>query len=106
MPGIDPKLKSEKNSTTISGLELKQLFHQLLMDSKISVRIRVPGEMWMQNFTSVHAVQDKTALLYDPLENRYHLVRFNGIMQFEIDQRFQVYQPHCHYNVNPSQELE
>src|SRR5687768_5236244 len=98
--------KLEKNFTTISALELKQLLILLSKSSSICFRVRQLGEMWMTNLMRVHAVNEKSVLLYDENETKYYLVRLNNIMQFEIDARFQTYQPFFHYNVLPSRELD
>jgi hypothetical protein len=106
MQGFEYKTNLEKTGSSISGLELKQLLILLLKNDRICFRFRLLGEMWMQNLMTVTAVNEKTALFYDDGENKYYLVRYNSIMQFEIDHRFQNFQPHFHYNVQPSTELE
>jgi hypothetical protein len=98
--------KVEKNVTTVSGLELKQLLIQLVNHSHICFRFRLMGEMWIKSMTQVTAINEKTVLVYDDVENKYYLIRYNSVMQFEIDHRFQNLQPHFHYNVQPSPELD
>ncbi|HYC84322.1 MAG TPA: hypothetical protein VEB86_03835 [Chryseosolibacter sp.] len=106
MQGFGPKTKLEKTATTISGLEFKQLLIQLLNTQTICIRFRLIGEMWMPHFVRVHAVNEKVALFYEEKKDRYSLAKFNNIMQFELDERFQIFQPNYHYDVIPSPELE
>jgi hypothetical protein len=96
----------EKNVNSISALELKQLLVQLASMPTICFRFRLIGEMWVKNFLQVCSVSDRTALFYDEVETKYYLLRINNIMQFEIDARLHNYQPHFHYNVTRSPELE
>lgn len=106
MRSIDHGKLEKKVTTSLNALELKQLLIQLVKLPQICFRFRLLGEMWMVNMMHVTAVNEKTVLVYDEIETRYHLVKINNIMQFEIDQRFQNFQPHFHYNVIPSRELE
>jgi hypothetical protein len=96
----------EKSVTTFSGLELKQLLVQLIKLPGICFRFRLLGEMWIRHLTQVTAVHEKSALFYDEVQSKYYLVKINNIMQFEIDGRFQNFQPFFHYDVIPSVELE
>ena len=96
----------DRSVTTFSGLELKQLMLHLVKLPNICFRVRLLGEMWMKNLMLVTAVNEKTALLFDEVETKYYLIRINNIMQFEIDGRFQNFQPFFHYHVIPSPELE
>jgi hypothetical protein len=106
MQSFDYKTNLEKTVASISALELKQLLIQLLKNPHICFRFRLIGEMWMQHLMSVNAINEKSVLLYDEVDNKHFLVRYNNIMQFEIDHRFQTYQPHFHYTVQPANELE
>jgi hypothetical protein len=60
----------------------------------------------MRRHCRVTDVKDKTVVLFDEVENKYYLVKINSIMQFDLDERFQNYQPHFHYEVTPAPELE
>src|SRR4051812_32685341 len=91
-----------KNSNSnVSTLELKQLLY-LLVDSSVCFRFRPIGGMWMKNLMKVSTVREDSVTLFDGKEMKYYLVSINEIMQFEIDERFQVYQPYYHYDVQPS----
>jgi hypothetical protein len=96
----------EKSVSDVSALELKQLLMHLCKASNTNFRFRIVGEMWMKHLMQVTAVSDKTFLVFDDVETKYYLVKFNNIMQFEIDNRFQAYQPFFHYDVKPSVELD
>ena len=90
----------------VTAVELKQLTVALLTKQNVCFRSRQIGEMWMKHHCQVSSVNDKTVLLYDEVEGKYQLIRFNSVMQFDIDNRFQQYHPHFHYDVCPSPELE
>jgi hypothetical protein len=106
MPTSQEQKLDRQTTTSISSLELKQLFIQLINISDVCVRYRQLGELWMRNFTRVISVSEKNGLVYDELDQKYYLVRFNNVMQFEIDSRFQNFQPYFHYSVEPSRELD
>ena len=93
-------------SKTITALELKQLLFLLERSAKVCFRFRQIGEMWMNNHMQVSNVAERSVLLYDDSFNRYVMVKLNKIIQFDLDNRFQNYQPHYHYGVVPSPELE
>jgi hypothetical protein len=88
----------------ISSLELKQLLYQIV-DSTVCFRFRPIGGMWMKNLMKVSAIRENSVVLFDEKNNKYHLIGLNDIMQFEIDERFQVFQPYFHYDVMRSTEL-
>jgi hypothetical protein len=98
-------LNVEKTSS-ISGVELKQLLVLLSQTPNICFRFRQVGEMWMQNHMKVNSIRDHSALFYDDQDLKFYLVRINNIVQFDIDSRIHHYQPHFHYTVTPSPELE
>jgi hypothetical protein len=104
MPPIQSAV--QKSQTAISALELKQLLIALTTLPHICFRYRTLGEMWVTHHMKVDTVNDKTVLLYSEPENKYFLVKLNSIMQFDLDERFQSYQPNNHYNVIPSPELD
>lgn len=99
-------LSVEKTSSAISSVELKQLLVLLSQSSTICFRFRLLGEMWMNNHMKVTNVRDNSVLFYDEVSAKYYLVKINNIMQFDIDNRLHYFQPHFHYDVFPSPELE
>jgi hypothetical protein len=100
-------MKLEINTQLISALEVKRLLVTIAgYTNHICFRWRLVGELWMKHHCRVIDVKDKTAVLFDEVENRYYDVKINSIMQFDLDERFQNYQPHYHYDVAPSEELE
>jgi hypothetical protein len=61
------------------------------------------GEMWQINHVRVVRVTEKGVALNDELLNKLIFVQdLNNVVQFELDQAFQQYQPHFHYPVDPS----
>jgi hypothetical protein len=69
----------------------------------ICIRIRCMGELWGQQFTRVVIVTERGALFNDETQNRLLTIRdLSVIMQFELDNRFQNFQPYFHYHVDPA----
>lgn len=88
----------------ISVIVLKRLLVEL-KDKRpdICIRFRCMGELWRQHFTRVVIVTERGALFNDEAQNRLLTVRdLSVIMQFELDNRFQNFQPFFHYQVDPS----
>ena len=87
----------------ISTLELKRLLFDL-KDKRpdVCIRFRLLGEMWAENFMRVIMVTEKGAIFNDESINEFvNVSDIANIMQFEIDNRFQNFQPHYHYEVKP-----
>lgn len=93
-----------QSEPTVSALELKQLLVHIA-DTSICFRFRLLGGMWMKNLMKVSTVRENSVMLYDEKEAKYHLVGLNDIIQFEIDERYQGFQPYFHYEVKNSPEL-
>jgi hypothetical protein len=93
----------EKNKTLVSVLELKRLLVEL-RDKRpdICFRYRIVGEMWKGNFMRILQVNENGIALNDELGNKLVFIADLAlIMQFEIDAKFQMFEPHCHYDVLP-----
>src|SRR5438045_3003747 len=91
----------------ISVLELKRLLIDL-KDKRpdICIRFRLLGEMWLINFMRIVLVSEKGVVLSDDTTNDlFTIPDLSNIMQFEIDNRFQNFQPHFHYEVKPMPEF-
>jgi hypothetical protein len=98
-------LAVDKNKTLISDLELKRLLIEL-KDKRpdICFRYRQLGEMWKPNFMRIIDISDKGAVLNDETHNKLVFISdFSQVMQFELDAKFQQYQPHFHYEVLPTE---
>jgi hypothetical protein len=85
-------------------LELRRLLFELKdLRPDICIRFRLMGEMWQNNHHRVLKLTEKGVALNDGKLNKLIFVQdLNNVMQFEIDQPFQHYQPHFHYTVDPS----
>jgi hypothetical protein len=104
---LQRRMRSGISTQLVNALELKRMLTSLATYTKgICFRWRQVGEMWMKHHCRVIDVKDKTAVFFDEVENRYYLVRINSIMQFDLDERFQQFQPNYHYEVAPAPELE
>lgn len=89
----------------ISTLELRRLLFDL-KDKRpdVCIRFRLLGEMWAENFMRVIMITENGAILNDETINEFvNVSDLANIMQFEIDNRFQNFQPHFHYEVKPAQ---
>jgi hypothetical protein len=86
-----------------NSLSLLQL-RQLLIDIKehgpnVCVRFRLIGELWQQQMMRVVTVTDDRVLVHDEVNNKLISIEINHIMQFEVDNKFKVLQPHNHYDI-------
>jgi hypothetical protein len=97
----------EQGKSLISVVEFKRLLVSLKEKRPdISVRYRLLGEMWAMNFRPVVFVSERGAIFLDIETNKLILISdLSNIMQFEIDEPFQGYQPYYHYEVKPSPEF-
>src|SRR5215218_1557979 len=83
---------------SVSTLELKRLLFDLKEKRPdICVRYRVLGKFWMDNFMHVMSVGDRDVTFFDPTATRSHeLTDLADVVQFELDKKFQKFQPHFH----------
>jgi hypothetical protein len=95
------------NVTSVTVLELKRLLIDLKAHQpNTCIRIRLLGEMWFPKFMNVVLVTEKGIVLNDESSTKLRAIpTLAAIVQFEIDQRYQMYQPHFHYDVMPSDEF-
>jgi hypothetical protein len=106
----------EKAEGNISVSDFRNLLYRLSEERPdIYIRVRFIGDMWLQNFMSIHIVreledngrhQSKEKLhgiiLKDELENKIRIIsELKSVIQFEIDKRFHEFQPYSHYTVTP-----
>src|SRR5688572_12544784 len=93
-----------KDSTKlISVAELRRLLYSL-RDHRVNVciRFRRLGEMWKENFMQVVDLNEKGAIFNDLTISEFVFVLdLEEIMQFELDGRFQMFEPFNHYEVTP-----
>jgi hypothetical protein len=70
--------------------------------ASVGFRFRLLGEMWKPNFMQIVKLTDRGAIFTDELTKEFVFVSdLSDIVQFEIDDRYQEYQPHHHYEVSP-----
>ena len=100
------KMKKETTPHKITAVELKRLLVTLHGYSPcVFFRCRQVGAMWMKRHAQISSITGNSVILYNEKESKYTFVDINNIVQFDLDERFQHYQPHCHYEVEPSSEL-
>jgi hypothetical protein len=88
----------------VSVLELRRLLYELNdLRPDICVRFRLIGEMWMTTHVRIVKLTEKGVALNDERLNKLIFIQdLKDVMQFELDQAFQQYQPHFHYPVDSS----
>ena len=97
-----PKISEPSIAGVVSTTQLKALFAQLLLDpSGVCVRTRLLGEMWHPNFMHVLMITKTGVIILNDevLRKAVTILRTEDIVQFEIDRKFQIYEPHFHYDV-------
>lgn len=92
------------STDTVPALELRRLLFEIKdLRSDIHIRFRLMGEMWQSHHCRVVQLTEKGVVMFNDKENRLFFVAdLNNVMQFEIDQPFQHFQPHFHYMVDPA----
>jgi hypothetical protein len=85
-------------------LELRRLLFELKdLSPNTCVRFRLIGEMWQNSHCRVLKLTEKGAVLNDEKGNKLVFIQdLSNVMQFEVDQPFQNFQPHFHYTVDPA----
>ncbi|HYG04255.1 MAG TPA: hypothetical protein VD927_17530 [Chryseosolibacter sp.] len=88
---------------TISVGELKRLLFELKdSNSGILIRLRMLGQMWQPNFSRIFLITDNGAVMIDQTTKKTEIVHnLNDVIQFELEARFQAFQPYYHYNIQP-----
>jgi hypothetical protein len=86
-----------------STIELRRLFQELVDHQlNVCVRIRLLGQMWMQNFMRPIRLTEKGIVLFDETIMEYVFIKELGdVMQFELDGSHKNLQPYFHYEVRP-----
>jgi len=93
----------ENSGSAVPFLAFRRLLFDLL-DNKSSacVRFRLLGEMWKTNFMRPLQITVKGAIFMDEtIQEFVHVFDLTDVVQFEIDARFQEFQPHFHYDLGP-----
>lgn len=92
-----------RDNDTIQVLELRRLLFELKdLRPDINIRFRLLGEMWQNNFSAVIRLTERGAIFTDEKSGKPFLIDdLNSVIQFEIDTRFQHYEPNFHYSVKP-----
>lgn len=91
-----------KTSTkALSNLAFKRLVFDLRDKGRgLHVRFRLLGEMWKPNFMRLIKITERGAIFADETTKDLVFVSdLDEVIQFELDGRFQEFQPHYHYSV-------
>jgi hypothetical protein len=90
---------SKKNC--VSVIELKSLLFSVRdLRPDIYVRFRFLGEMWQTTHSRIIRMDDNGGVFCDVHTTQLYAVQdLNNVIQFEIDQSFQDFEPHFHYTI-------
>lgn len=99
-PFFKPMTKPKK----VTSQELRQLLHHIQNPRlHICIRFRLIGQLWQSHFMRVVLVVEEGVTFEDEKESKLLSIKnLNDIMQFELDQPLFQYEPHYHYEVQPS----
>jgi hypothetical protein len=88
---------NKKNCVSVT--ELKSLLFSLKdLRPDIYVRFRFLGEMWQTTQSKIIRMDDRGGLFCDVKTTQLYAIQDLGnVIQFEIDQAFQDFEPHFHY---------
>jgi hypothetical protein len=91
-----------REQKSISIAELQRLLYEIKDHNlAIGIRYRTLGQMWQHNYFKVFLVTTTGAVLIDQRTNRTEIINnISDIIQFELDARFQIYEPNYHYTVS------
>lgn len=93
------------NTTTeVTVLEFRRLLFELKdFSQQTCIRLRFVGEMWQKNHSQVIQLTESGVVLLEQPTNKLIFVRdLQNVMQFELDNSFQAFQPNFHYTVKLS----
>jgi hypothetical protein len=97
-----PKLNTDEKVTTS---ELRFLLRQLREKSPDTcMRFRLIGQMWNESFMNIRIVTDKGVVFQNCQDGSNQVTSISdltNIVQFELENSFENYQPHFHYSVVP-----
>lgn len=103
---MEGRSQTFRSSDKVSAVELKRLLHEIHdLRPDICIRLRLLGQMWQPNFWRVFVVTETGAVLFNEQTSKAEIIgNFAEVVQFEIDSRFQNFQPHNHYTVQMNEE--
>jgi hypothetical protein len=91
-----------REKTLVSVLELKRLVIEIKEHNQsICLRYRLLGNMWKPNFVRIVNVSENRMMVNDEIENKLISLDLGNIIQFELDSKFQNFEPFYHYEVSP-----
>jgi hypothetical protein len=96
------RLNTDEKVTTA---ELKFLLRDLRDKSPgTCIRLRLIGQLWNESFMNIRAITDKGVVFENCREasnEKISISDLTNIIQFELENSFENYQPHFHYSVVP-----
>jgi hypothetical protein len=94
---------AEGPKTDIDFLELKRLLTDILEKRpEISIRYRLIGHLWNNNFFAIKTLVDDDVIFVELSLQKNIRVRIQDIIQIELDGSFQAYRPNFHYTISPA----
>lgn len=86
----------------VSVTELKILILSIVEKRQpIGIRFRLIGQLWYPNFLRVIRSSNESEILFhdEKINKHMSISDLSNIIQFELDSRFEHYQPNFHYQV-------
>lgn len=92
---------SMTKSSSINVIELRRLLHQIKdLRPDICIRIRLMGELWQNHYLRVIMLNESGVVLNNEVTDKLIVIQdLKMIMQLELDNIFQQYQPNFHYSI-------
>jgi hypothetical protein len=87
------------NKVSVSELR-RMLFELKALRPDIHIRFRLIGELWQPLYCQVALLTDKGVALNNADRKLLIIPDLKDVMQFELEQVFQKYQPHFHYTID------
>ena len=87
---------------TVTTTQVKALLTEIAANPcGVCIRTRLLGEMWHPNFMHLLMITKGGVIIFNDeiLRKAVTIMRVEDVIQFEIDRKFQNYEPHFHYDV-------
>jgi arginyl-tRNA--protein-N-Asp/Glu arginylyltransferase len=92
----------KEKSLVVSVLEFRRLATEIKEHSpNICIRYRLMGNMWKNHFVRIVNVTENRMMVNDETDNKLISINLGDIMQFELDSKYQNFEPNYHYEVSP-----
>jgi hypothetical protein len=88
-----------QTNDAISTLEFKRIVFDIWEHAPATrIRVRVMGQLWMKNYVQIVHITGSNAMIVQDKDQMKH-VSINDVAEFEVEAKFQDFNPHNHYQV-------